>query len=94
MSLRISELCLPFSPYPNITDGNFNLVHHFFRMQIFQIDEKGARLQKHFFPINDNVDKSNNVNKSDNVDKNYNVGKSGNVGKSDNVDKSDNVEKN
>ena len=44
MSLRISELFLSFSPHPNISDGNFNLVHYFFRMQIFQINEKGARL--------------------------------------------------
>ena len=42
MPLRISELCLPFSPHQNIADGDFNLVHHFFRMQIFQINEKGA----------------------------------------------------
>ena len=31
-----------FSPHPNISDGNFNLNHHFFCMQIFQIYEKGA----------------------------------------------------
>ena len=37
MSFRISELCLSFSPHPNISDGNFNLDHHFFRMQIFQL---------------------------------------------------------
>ena len=42
MTLRISELCLSFSPHPNIADGNFNLVHHFFRIQIFQINEKGS----------------------------------------------------
>ena len=42
MSLRISELCLSFSPHPNISDRNFNLVHHFFRIQIFQINEKGS----------------------------------------------------
>ena len=42
MSLRILELCLPFSPHPNISDGNVNLVHHVFCMQIFQINEKGA----------------------------------------------------
>ena len=42
MSLGISELCLPFSPHPNISDGNFNLVCHFFRMQLFQINEKGG----------------------------------------------------
>ena len=41
MSFRISEFCLPFFPCPNISDGNFNFVHHFFRMQIFQINEKG-----------------------------------------------------
>ena len=41
-TLRISELYLSFSPHPNISDGNFNLVHHFFRMQILQINEKGA----------------------------------------------------
>ena len=41
MSLRISELCLSFSPHPNISDGNFNFVQHFFLMQIFQINEKG-----------------------------------------------------
>ena len=42
MSFRISELCLPFSPHPNISDGNFNLVRHFFRVQLFQINEKGG----------------------------------------------------
>ena len=42
MTLRISELYLSFSPHPNISDGNFNLVHHFFRIQIFQINEKGS----------------------------------------------------
>ena len=41
MSLRISELCLSFSPHPNISDGNFNLVHHFIGVQIFQIYKKG-----------------------------------------------------
>ena len=29
MSLRILELELSFSPIPNISDRNFNLVHHF-----------------------------------------------------------------
>ena len=43
MTLRISELYLSFSPHPNISDGNFNLVQHFFRIQIFQINEKGSR---------------------------------------------------
>ena len=43
MTFRISELYLSFSPHPNISDGNFNLVHHFFRIQIFQINEKGSR---------------------------------------------------
>ena len=42
-TLRISELYLSFSPHPNISDGNFNLVHHFFCIQIFQINEKGSR---------------------------------------------------
>ena len=42
MSLRISELCLSFSPHPNISDRNCNLFHHFFRIQIFQINEKGS----------------------------------------------------
>ena len=42
MTLRISELYLSFSPHPNISDGNFNFVHHFFRIQIFQINEKGS----------------------------------------------------
>ena len=42
MTLRISELCLSFFPHPNISDGNVNLVHHFFRTQIFQINEKGS----------------------------------------------------
>ena len=42
LSLRISVLCLSFSPDPNISDGNFNIDHHFFRLQIFQINEKGA----------------------------------------------------
>ena len=41
MSLRIPELCLSFSPHPNISDGNVNLVHHFFRIKIFQIKKKG-----------------------------------------------------
>ena len=41
MTLRISELCLSFSPHPNISDGNVNLVHHFFCIQIFQINGKG-----------------------------------------------------
>ena len=41
MSFRISELCLSFSPHPNIADRNFNLVHHFFRIQIIQKNEKG-----------------------------------------------------
>ena len=41
MSLRILELYLSFSAHPNISDGNFNLDHHFFRMQIFQINVKG-----------------------------------------------------
>ena len=40
MTLRILDLYLSFSPHPNISDGNFNLDHHFFRMQIFQINEK------------------------------------------------------
>ena len=40
MTLRISELYLSFSPHPNISDGNFNLVHHFFCIQIFHINEK------------------------------------------------------
>ena len=42
MTLRISDLCLSFSPHPNISDGNLHLVHHFFCMQIFQINEKGV----------------------------------------------------
>jgi len=42
MSLRISELCLSFSPHPNISDGNVNLVHHLFCIQIFHINEKGS----------------------------------------------------
>ena len=32
MTLRISQLCLSFSPHPIISDGNVNLVHHFFRI--------------------------------------------------------------
>ena len=40
MTLRNLELCPSFSPHPNISDGNFNLDHHFFRTQIFQIHEK------------------------------------------------------
>ena len=40
MTLRISELCLSFSPHPNISDGNVNLVHLFFRIKIFQINGK------------------------------------------------------
>ena len=53
MPLRISDLCLSFSRHPNISDENFNLVHHFICVQIFQINEeelesKGGRqkLQK------------------------------------------------
>ena len=42
MSLRITELYLSFSPHPNIPDGNFNLVHHFICVQIFQINKKGT----------------------------------------------------
>ena len=42
MTLRISKLCLSFSPHPNIPDGNFNLVHHFICVQIFQINKKGT----------------------------------------------------
>ena len=34
MTLRISDLCLSFSPHPNISDGNFNLVHHFLHANI------------------------------------------------------------
>ena len=34
MSFRISELCLSFSSHPNISDRNFNLVHHFICVQI------------------------------------------------------------
>ena len=41
MTLRISELCLSFSPHPNVSGGNFNLVHNFFRIQIFQLNVKG-----------------------------------------------------
>ena len=29
LRLRVSELCLSFSPHLNIPDGNFNLVNHF-----------------------------------------------------------------
>ena len=36
MTLRISDLCLSFSPHPNISDGNFNLVHHFFACKYFR----------------------------------------------------------
>ena len=36
MTLRNLELCPSFSPHPNISDGNFNLDHHFFCTQIFQ----------------------------------------------------------
>ena len=42
MTLRISKLCLSFSPPPIIPDGNFNLVHHFICVQIFQINKKGT----------------------------------------------------
>lgn len=35
-TLRISDLCLSFSPHPNISDGNFNLVHHFFACKYFR----------------------------------------------------------
>ena len=31
------------SKHPNIPDGNFNLFHHFFCMQIFHINEKRAK---------------------------------------------------
>ena len=34
MSIRISELCLSFSPHINISDGNFNIVHHFLHLNI------------------------------------------------------------
>ena len=34
MSLRISELCLPFSPHPNFSDRNFNLVPFFLHPNI------------------------------------------------------------
>ena len=71
----------------------FQLCPSFFSYANIPDKWKRGQTLEAFFPINDNVDKSNNVNKSDNVDKNDNIGKSGNVGKSDNVDKSDNVEK-
>ena len=45
MTLRILELCLSFSPHPNISNGKFNLVHHFIRVQISQINE-GERESK------------------------------------------------
>ena len=46
MSLRISELCLSFSPHPNISDRNSNLVHHLIRVQIFQINEEERESKK------------------------------------------------
>ena len=36
MTLRNLELCPSFSPHPNISDGNFNLVHHFFACKYFR----------------------------------------------------------
>ena len=45
MTLRISELRLSFSPYPNTSDRNFNLVHHFFRIQIFQMKKGPVELE-------------------------------------------------
>ena len=36
MTLRISDLCLSFSPHPNISDGNFTLVHQFFAGKYFR----------------------------------------------------------
>ena len=38
VALTISELCLSFSPHPNILDGNFNLVPNFIGIKIFQKD--------------------------------------------------------
>ena len=37
-AIGISELCLSFYSHPNISDGNFILIPHFNRTQIFQID--------------------------------------------------------
>ena len=52
-SLRISELCLPFSPHPNNSDGNVNLVHHFSNTNRDLLDFGGvlklARMPKEFF---------------------------------------------
>ena len=41
MSLRISEPCLSFFPHPNISDGNVNLVHHFFASKYSRKMKKG-----------------------------------------------------
>ena len=46
-AIGISELCISFYSQPNISDGNFILVPHFNRTQIFQIDF--SRLKKTYF---------------------------------------------
>ena len=48
MTLRISKLCLSFSPHPL---GNFNLVYHFICVQIFQINEKGTSWAVKRWPV-------------------------------------------
>ena len=48
ISLRISELCLSFSPHPNISDRNSNLVHHFILVQIFQINGEERESKRQF----------------------------------------------
>ena len=40
-SLKISYLCLLCSPHPNIPDGKFNLVHHFFACKYSRQMKKG-----------------------------------------------------
>ena len=42
MSLGISELCLSFSPYPNFSDGNFYLIHHFCACKYSRQMKKGS----------------------------------------------------
>ena len=41
MTLRNFELCPSFSPHPNISDGNFNLDHHFSARKYSRYMKKG-----------------------------------------------------
>ena len=40
-TLRNLELCPSFSPHPNISDGTFNLDHHFFACKYSRYMKKG-----------------------------------------------------